>query len=75
MERGTLQAQPGVENWNELCEELLRLRAGDSHSKAHDDLAIALTLAVWQAAIHAPEILPGRKPKPQSIMFGTRRLL
>ena len=75
MERGTLQAQPGVENWTELCEELLRLRAGDSHSTAHDDLAIALTLAVWQAATHAPEILPGRKPIPRSITVGTRRLL
>ncbi len=75
MERGTLQAQPGVSNWTELCKELLRLRAGDSHSKAHDDLAIALTLAVWQAATHAPEILPGRKPIPPSITVGTRRLL
>jgi hypothetical protein len=75
IERGTLQAQPGLDNWSALREELLRLRAGDSHSKAHDDLAIALTLAVWQAATHAPEILPQRTPRPRAIMFGTRRLL
>lgn len=75
MEQGTLQVQPGLENWTALRDELLRLRAGDSHSKAHDDLAIALTLAVWQAAVHSPEMLPKRNGKPQPISAGTRRLL
>jgi len=75
MERGTLQVQPGVRNWPELCEELLRLRAGDTHSKAHDDLAIALTLAAWQAATHSPEILPKRTARPRTVSAGTRRLL
>lgn len=75
MEQGTLQVQPGLENWPALREELLRLRAGDSHSKAHDDLAIALTLAVWLAAVHSPEMLPKRNGKPQPITAGTRRLL
>lgn len=75
MERGTLQVQPGLDNWPELREELLRLRARDTHSKAHDDLAIALTLAVWQAVAHSPEILPKRALKPLPITAGARRLL
>ncbi|HEU0123574.1 MAG TPA: hypothetical protein VFQ91_23790 [Bryobacteraceae bacterium] len=49
---------PGVDR---LRDELLGLSAGNSQpvsGQAHDDLAIAVALAAWQAVHDAPELLP-----------------
>lgn len=47
MERGLLKIPPAVHAKDALIKELINLK--DHQGNHHDDLAIAVTLAAWQA--------------------------
>ncbi|HEU0118987.1 MAG TPA: hypothetical protein VFQ91_00555 [Bryobacteraceae bacterium] len=57
----SLRCVPGLAGWDNLVEELVMLRAGDTQPEdqgAHDDVVMALALAVHAAVRDTPEILP-----------------
>lgn len=61
MAAGTLKCAREVEGYQTLKDELLELGALDTQpvsSRAHDDLAIAVGLAVWAITRDVPELLP-----------------
>ena len=66
LERGELKIAKGMKEGGALVRELVRMRTGKGGggSAEHDDLALALALACWQA---------GRAEKPG--IFGMQRLL
>jgi hypothetical protein len=75
IEHQTLAMPPQMRNKEILYGELMQLKADTSHpASGHDDLAIALALAAWQAVHRNPVLIPRPEPGPKTI-FGTRRLL
>jgi hypothetical protein len=73
----TLKCAREVDGYQTLKDELLELGALDTQpvsGRAHDDLAIALGLAVWAATRHTPELLPeseaSRKQESRRSLYG-----
>lgn len=56
LEAGNLRVHPGLQEWPSLREELLQISLSGGQS-THDDLAIALALAVWPATREFPKLL------------------
>ncbi len=55
-EAGNLRIHPGLQEWPSLREELLSISLNGGQA-THDDLAIALALAVWPATRDFPKLL------------------
>lgn len=65
---GSLMVEEGLPNWDQLVEELVELSAETTHPAGgamHDDLVMALALAVYRAVRDTPSLLPG-VPAPQA---------
>jgi hypothetical protein len=64
LSNGSLKVPSSLDLREELEKEFAALSAGGSHQPAgakHDDLVIAVALAVWGALQSAPELLPDRR--------------
>jgi len=68
LDHGSLVAPAHLPYWSELRDEMLQLSASDTHpllSTAHDDIVMALALAVWQASRSHPDLLPTASGTPR----------
>ncbi|MFN0102672.1 MAG: hypothetical protein ACKV2U_11350 [Bryobacteraceae bacterium] len=70
----SLTCEEGLPNWDLFEEELVELR-GDTthpgHSKAHDDLVMAVALALSAAVRDTPQLLPASEKKErEKVRFG-----
>jgi len=70
----SLTCEEGLQNWDIFESELIELRgdtAQPGDSNAHDDLVMAVALALNAATNDTPELLPATEPKgPQRTKYG-----
>ncbi|MBL8236271.1 MAG: terminase family protein [Bryobacterales bacterium] len=67
MVAGTLIVEEGLPNWGQLVDELVELSAETTHpigGAMHDDLVMALALAVSAAVRDTPSLLPNHPGEP-----------
>jgi hypothetical protein len=60
-DRGLLTAQPGLDGWAVLRDELLEIGVHSTQpvtASAHDDIVMAVAMAAWQATYKTPELRP-----------------
>ena len=65
---GSLVVDEGLPNWDKLVDELVELSAETTHPMGgamHDDLVMALALAVYAAVRDTPSLLPGVPGEPE----------